>query len=87
MWLSQIKKCITAYRPDDLILCNTVNGTEGLNKDLKYNVLDGYKNYSLRELLSVLIEPFFPKHYQKHTELNIQCEGFKKNEAGIPTYL
>ena len=36
-----------AYRPDDLILCDTNNGIEKLNKDLKYDEFDGYKNCSL----------------------------------------
>ena len=57
-----IRRWCLAYRPDDLILCNTNNGTERLNEDLKYDDLDAYKNCSLRELLTVIIESFIPKH-------------------------
>ena len=34
--LSHIKRWCLAYRSDDLSLCNTNNGTESLNEDLKY---------------------------------------------------
>ena len=72
------------YRPDDLILCNTNNGTERLNEDLKYDELDGYKNCSLSELLSVLIDSFIPKHYNKYVELNARYgDGCKKCSPGI----
>ena len=77
-----------AYRPDDLILCNTNNGTERLNEDLKYSELDVYKNCSLTELLSVLIDSFIPKHYNKHVELNVRFgDGCKKYSPGIPYFL
>ena len=45
------------------------NGSELLNEDIKYD-LDGYKNCSLSELLTVIVEPFIPKHYSKFVELN-----------------
>ena len=76
------------YRPDDLILCNTNNGTERLNEDLKYDELDVYKNCSLSELLSVLIDSFIPKHYNKYVELNVKYgDGCKKYSPGIPHFL
>ena len=71
IWLPNIRRWCLAYRPDDLILCNTNNGTERLNEDLKYDDLDGYKNCSLSELLTVIIESFIPKHYSKYVSLNI----------------
>ena len=87
-WLPQVKRWSTAFRPADLILCNTNNGTERLNEDLKYDELDGYKNCSLSELLSVLIHSFLPKHYQKYVEMNVRYSGcFKKYSVGVPSYL
>ena len=77
-----------AYRPDDLILCNTNNGTERLNEDRKYDELDDYKNCSLSELLSVFIDSFIPKHYNKYVELNVRYgDGCKKYSPGIPYFL
>ena len=77
-----------AYCPDDLILCDTNNGTEKLNKDLKYDELDGYKNCSLSQFLLVLIRSFIPKHYNKYVELNVRYgDGCKKYSPGIPYFL
>ena len=85
-WLSRTW-CL-AYSPDDLILCNTNNDTEKLNEDLKYAELDGYKNCSLSELLSVLIDSFIPKHYNKYVELAVRYgDGCKKYSPGIPYLL
>ena len=87
-WLPNMRRWCQAYRPVDLILCNTNYGTERLNEDLKYNDLDGYKNYSLSELLTVIIESFIPKHYSKYVELNIRyCDGCKKYAPGVPEIL
>ena len=86
MWLPHLRKWCSAYSPDDLILCNANNGTERLNKDLKYDDLSGYKNCSFSVLLSVVIE--LPKHYRKYVELNIRYgDGCKKCAPGIPEFL
>ena len=77
-----------AYRLDDLILCNTNNGTDRLNEDLKYDELDDYKNCSLSELLSVLTDSLTPKHSNKHVELNVSYgDGCKMYSPGIPNFL
>ena len=86
-WLSHIKRWCLAYRPGDLISCNTNNGTERLNEDLKYGELGLYKNCSLTELLSVLIDSFIPKHYNKHVELNVRFGDGCKYSPGIPYFL
>ena len=67
-----------AYRPNDLMYCNTNNGTERLNEDLKYDELIGYKNCTLSELLQVIIEKFIPKLYRKYVELNVLYTYFIK---------
>ena len=82
-----MKRWSIAYRPNDLMMCNTNNGTKRLNEDLKYNELVGYKNCTLSELLQVLIENFIPKHYEKYVELNVKyTSGFRKYQQEIPQY-
>ena len=77
-----------AYRPDDLILFDRNNGTERLNEDLKYDELDVYKSCFLSKLLSVLIDSFIPKHYNKYVELSVKYgNGCKKYCPGIPYFL
>ena len=77
-----------AYRPNDLMNCNTNNGTERLNEDLKYDELVGYKNCTLSELLQVIIEKFIPKLYQKYVKLNVlYSSGCKKYQENIPKFL
>ena len=69
------------------MMCNTNNGTERLNKDLKYDKLVGYKNCTLSELLQVLIENFIPKCYGKYVELNVKyTSGFQGYQQEIPQY-
>ena len=68
--------------------CNTNNGTERLNEDLKYEELEGATRSSLSELLTIIIEKFIPKLYMKYVELNIRCTGgYKSYQEGIPSYL
>ena len=38
-WLGEIRRWSLAYRPIDLIMRNTNNGTERLSSDLKYEEL------------------------------------------------
>ena len=77
------------------MMCNTNNGTERLNEDLKFDELVEYKNSTLSELLQVLIENFIPKHYEKYIELNVKrkhhniplvkyTSGFRKYQQEIP---
>ena len=78
------ERWVLAYRPDDLIFCNTNNGTERINEELKYEELDGYTNCTLSELLSIIIENFLPRLYQKYIELNVKCtSGHKQYQQGI----
>ena len=64
-WLPEIEKWVLAFRPNDLIMCNTNNGTERINEELKYIDLDRCVSSSLSELLTILIEKFLPRHYEK----------------------
>ena len=69
------------------MMCNTNNETERLNKDLKYDELVGYTNWTLSELVQVLIENFIPKLYEKYIELSVKyTSGFWKCQQEIPQY-
>ncbi|KAJ4939783.1 hypothetical protein JOQ06_029219 [Pogonophryne albipinna] len=43
----------------------TNNGVERQNETLKHKFLEGYKNSSLSELLTLVVSDFLPKAYQK----------------------
>ena len=58
---------------------NTNNDTELLNLNLEYEQLDGYKNCTLSESLTVIIEEFIPKLYQSHVSLNVRYSSKHKN--------
>ena len=68
--------------------CNTNNDTERLNLDLKYEELDGYKNCTLSELLTVIIEEFIPKLYRNYVTMNVRSTSKqKKYLENIPSFL
>ena len=63
--------------------CNTNNGFERLNEDLKYEELEG-----ATKLLTIIIAKFTPKLYIKYVELNVRCtSGYKDYHEGIPSCL
>ena len=87
-WETEITRWGRAYRPDDLYHCNTNNGAERLNEDLKYEELEGATRSSLSELLIIINEKFIPKLYMKCVEPNGRCtSGYKVYQEGIPSYL
>ena len=87
-WFREIKRWCVFYRPIDLILTNTHNGTERLNKELKSNDLENYRKCTLTEILKVVIQEFLPKLYDRYVELNIKyTEKHKKYETAPPPFL
>ena len=71
-----------------LILTNTNNGTERLNKELKSNYLENHRKCTLTEMLKVVIQEFLPKLYDRCVELNIKyTEKHKKYETALPPFL
>ena len=87
-WFPEIKRWCVFYRPRGLILTNTNNGTECLNKELKSNDLDNYRKCTLTEMLKVVIQQFLPKLYDRYVELNIKyTEKDKKYETALPLFL
>ena len=68
--------------------CNTNNGTERINGDLKHEELVGFKNCSPSELLEIIISRFLPKFYRKYVSLNVKfSSGYKTYAENIPSYL
>ena len=88
VWLPEVKRWVLAYRPKDLVMCNTNNGTERLNEELKYEDLDRNVHSTLSELLTVIIKDFIPRRYESYIEKNVRyTSGFKKYEENIPSHL
>ena len=83
-----MERWVLAYRPKDLVMCNTNNGTERLNEELKYEDLDRNVHSTLSELLSIIIKDFIPRRYESYIEKNVRyTSGFKKYEENIPPHL
>ena len=64
-WLSHIKRWCLVFRLNDLLFCNTDNGNERLNEDLKYVKIKGLKQSYSSEVLVMLI---LRKHYKSITK-------------------
>ena len=75
-----------AYRPDDLYHCNTNNGTERLNEDLKYERLETATRSSLNDLLTIIIVHFIPSYIQSILSYERCASGYKGYLEGIPSY-
>lgn len=52
-------------------MCNTNNGTERINEELKYEDLEGCVNSTISELLTIIIEEFLPRRYENYVEMNV----------------
>ena len=71
-----------------LMSCDTNNGTERIDGNLKHDELIGFKNCSLSELLEIIISRFLPKLCRKHVSLNVKfSSGYKTYAENIPSYL
>ena len=57
-WFPGIKRWCVLYRPINLILTNTNNGTERLNKELKLKDLENYRKCTLTEMVKVVIQSY-----------------------------
>ena len=87
-WLPEIKRWAVYFRPNQLMLTNTNNGTEPLNRELKKEELVYYKKCYLSEILKVRIESFLLSLYHHYVELNIRYpDEYKKYQRSLPTYL
>ncbi|KAI9543595.1 hypothetical protein NQZ68_008642 [Dissostichus eleginoides] len=80
---------VNVYKTKSLkVAIYTNNGVERQNETLKHTFLEGYKNCSLSELLTVVVSDFLPKAYQKYIELNVMfSDGYRKYNTNLPQYL
>ncbi|KAJ4945497.1 hypothetical protein JOQ06_023181 [Pogonophryne albipinna] len=64
--LVQRQRWVHVFRDEDLkVAIYTNNGVERQNETLKHSHLEGYKNCSLSEMLTVLVTDFLPRTYRK----------------------
>ena len=76
------------FRPNQLMLTNTNNGTERINRELKMEELTDYENCSLSEMLKVVIKSFLPSMYHRYIALYIRYSNeYKKYQRSLPAYL
>jgi len=71
-------------------MCNTNNGTERINEELKYEDedLDRCVNSNLNELMLLIVDEFLPRRYERYVEMNVQySSGHKSYQPGIPKYM
>ena len=67
---------------------DTNNGTESLNKALKYSYIPKQKSLSLSGIASLLIERFLPDMYQKYVFQSYKLsEEYRAYNDSIPSYL
>ena len=87
-WLPEIESWVLAYRPNDLIMCNTNNGTERISEKLKYEDLDRCFHSSISELLTIIVEKPLSRRDERYVEMNVfYSSGFKKYQSEIHSYL
>ena len=68
--------------------CNTNNGTERINGDLKHDELEGFKNCTLSELLEIIIIKFLLKLYRKYVSLDVKYSSeYKRYTDVVPNLL
>jgi len=80
---------IFSYGPEHFhAAVNTNNGTETLNKLLKYNFLPRKKAMTLSAIATLLVESFLPDTYQKYLFLNYkQSTQYRSYRSIVPDYL
>ncbi|XP_033969877.1 uncharacterized protein LOC117480070 isoform X1 [Trematomus bernacchii] len=88
-WLPEAKRWVHVFRDEDLkVAIYTNNGVERQNETLKHSHLEGYKNCSLSEMLTVLVTDFLPRTYRKYIELNVKYSSFyRRYNENMPKFL
>ncbi|KAJ4931277.1 hypothetical protein JOQ06_025574 [Pogonophryne albipinna] len=88
-WLPEAKRWVHVFRDEDLkVAIYTNNGVERQNETLKYSHLEGYKNCSLSEMLTVLVTDFLPRTYRKYIELNVNYSSvYRRYNENMPKFL
>ena len=67
---------------------NTNNGTESLNKLLKYSFLPRKRQMTLSAIATLIVEAFLPETYQKYLFLNYkQSAQYRSYKSFVPEFL
>ena len=67
---------------------DTNNGTEALNKVLKYSYLPKRRSLTLSLIVTLLLEKFLPDCYQKYLFQNFRLTSFNRSyKTFVPCYL
>ena len=85
-----IQRWARAYRDNSFHECiNTNNGTEALNKALKYTYLPrGQRSINLSKIVTLLVETFLPALRQKYLFANFEQSSVNRRyKDEIPKYL
>ncbi|KAI8490411.1 hypothetical protein Bbelb_316790 [Branchiostoma belcheri] len=70
------------------VAVHTNNGVERQNETLKHSYLQGYKNCSLSEMLTVVTSEFLSNIYRKYIELNVKySSSYRQYTTNIPQFL
>ena len=88
-YFSLLKLWARAYRDREFhSAVKTNNGTESLNKVLKYSYLPRKKKMMLSSIITLLVEVFLPESHQKYLFLNYKQSGeYRCYRAIVPSYL
>ncbi|KAK5906491.1 hypothetical protein CgunFtcFv8_002352, partial [Champsocephalus gunnari] len=88
-WLPEAKRRVHVFRDEDLkVAISTNKGVERQNETLKYSHLEGYKNCSLSEMLTVLVTDFLPRTYRKYIGLNVKYSSvYRRYNENMPAFL
>ncbi|KAI8487930.1 hypothetical protein Bbelb_343780 [Branchiostoma belcheri] len=88
-WIPQAKRWVRGFRDEELkVAIHTNNGVEHQNETLKHSYLQGYKNCSLSEMLTVVTSEFLSNIYRKYIELNVRySSSYRQYTTNIPQFL
>ncbi|XP_042288518.1 uncharacterized protein si:dkey-31c13.1 isoform X2 [Thunnus maccoyii] len=88
-WLSQAERWVNAFKNEDLrVALYTNNGIERQNETLNHLYLKGYKNCSLSDTITVIVQDFLPRSYQRYIEFNAKCSSdYRVYSQNVPPYL
>ncbi|XP_063078674.1 uncharacterized protein LOC134468731 [Engraulis encrasicolus] len=87
-WIPEAKRWVRVFRDEQLkIPINTNNGVERQNKTFK-QLLQGHKNCSLSDMLTVVTSTFLPRSYQKYVQLNVAySSAYRRYNTVMPGFL
>ncbi|XP_029934407.1 uncharacterized protein LOC115378326 isoform X2 [Myripristis murdjan] len=88
-WLCQAQRWVNAFKNEELrVAVYANNGVERQNETLKHSYLKGYRSCSLSDTITVIVQDFLPRSYQRYIELNAKCSSsYQVYSQNVPPYL